>query len=315
VSRRLTAPAAESPMSAQADSLKSILFALGANLAIAIAKTAGAVFTGSSSMLAEAIHSFADCGNQALLIWGMREARRQASPEHPLGHGRAVYFWSFIVALMLFSMGGLFSIYEGVHKLSTSEPVKYAWVAVAILAFGVLAESFSLWGALREIDKERHGQSLWQWFRASRQSELLVILGEDLAALGGLALALVFILLSMVTGNPAWDAIGSICIGVLLVGVALLVGTEVKALLVGQSAEPRVVAAMRLHLEGEASVAQVYSLITQQLGGEVMVAVKARMQPTGSENGLIDAINAVERKFRSAFPQVRWLFFEPDLHE
>lgn len=302
-------------MSAQADSLKSILFALGANFAIALAKSAGALFTGSSSMLAEAIHSFADCGNQALLIWGMREGRRLASAEHPLGHGRAVYFWSFIVALMLFSMGGLFSIYEGVHKLSTSEPVKYAWVAVAILGFGAVAESFSLWGALREIDKERDGQTLWQWFRSSRQSELLVILGEDLAALGGLALALVFIVLSMVTGNPAWDAIGSIFIGVLLVGVALLVGTEVKALLVGQSAEPRVVADMRTHLEAQAAVAQVYSLITQQLGGEVMVAVKARMHLTGSETGLIDAINAVERGFRGAFPQVRWLFFEPDLHD
>lgn len=302
-------------MSAQADSLKSIFFALGANLAIALAKSVGAVFTGSASMLAEAIHSFADCGNQALLIWGMKEAKRGASPEHPLGHGRAIYFWSFIVALMLFSMGGLFSIYEGAHKLHDSEPVKYAWVAVGILAFGVAAESLSLWGALREINKERGDQSLWQWFRSSRQSELLVIFGEDLAALGGLVLALGFIALSMITGNPMWDALGSICIGVLLVLVAILVGVEVKALLVGQSAEPQVVERMRSHLAERPQIAQVYSLITQQLGGEIMVAVKARMQPQASDVALIEAINATERDLRVAFPQVRWIFFEPDLRD
>jgi cation diffusion facilitator family transporter len=302
-------------MSAQADSLKSILFALGANFAIALAKTAGAVFTGSASMLAEAIHSFADCGNQALLIWGLREAKRASSPDHPLGYGRAIYFWSFIVALMLFSMGGLFSIYEGAHKLHQSEPVKYAWVAVAILAFGVAAESVSLWGALREINKERSGASLWQWFRTSRQSELLVIFGEDLAALGGLALALFFIALSMITGNPMWDAVGSICIGVLLVLVALLVGIEVKALLVGQSADPQVLANMRAHLEAQPQVAQVYNLITQQMGSDIMVAVKARMQPQGSEAGLIAAINTAERSLRTAFPAVRWIFFEPDLED
>ena len=300
-------------MSTQADSMKSIFFALGANFAIALAKTAGAVFTGSSSMLAEAIHSYADCGNQALLIWGLREARGQASADHPLGYGRAIYFWSFIVALMLFSMGGLFSIYEGVHKLGSGEPVKNAWVAVAILAFGVVAESVSLWGALREIDKERGELGLWRWFRSSRQSELLVIFGEDLAALGGLATALVFILLSIVTGNPVWDAIGSICIGSLLVLVALLVGNEVKALLVGQSAEPQVVAAMRSHLEAQPEVAHLYNLITQQLGRDVMVAVKARMRPTGTDVALIEAINRVERGLKAAFPQVRWIFFEPDL--
>jgi cation diffusion facilitator family transporter len=300
-------------MSAQADSLKSIFFALGANFAIALAKSVGAVFTGSSSMLAEAIHSFADCGNQALLIWGLKEAKRASSPDHPLGYGRAIYFWSFIVALMLFSMGGLFSIYEGVHKLHGSEPVKYAWVAVSILTFGVAAESVSLWGAMREIDKERGELTLWQWFRTSRQSELLVIFGEDLAALGGLVLALGFIALAMITGNPMWDAVGSISIGILLVLVAILVGIEVKALLVGQSAEPQVLARMRAYLVAQPQVAQVYSLITQQLGSEIMVAVKARMHPVGSDVALIEAINTVEHALRQEFPKVRWIFFEPDL--
>ena len=302
-------------MAAQADSLKSIFFALGANFAIALAKSAGAVFTGSASMLAEAIHSFADCANQALLIWGLKEAKRAASADHPMGYGRAIYFWSFIVALMLFSMGGLFSIYEGVHKLHDTDPVKYAWVAVGILSFGVLAESVSLWGALREINKERGELSLWRWFRTSRQSELLVIFGEDMAALGGLVLALCFIGMAMVTGNPMWDAMGSISIGVLLVLVAVLVGVEVKALLVGQSAEPQLLARMREHLQAQPQVAQLYNMITQQLGSDIMVAVKARMYPLGSDVALVEAINEVERGLRAAFPQVRWVFFEPDLKD
>ena len=301
--------------SAPADSLKSILYALGANLAIAIAKTAGAVYTGSASMLAEAIHSFADCANQGLLLLGLREARRPASPEHPLGSGRAIYFWSFVVALMLFSMGGLFSIYEGVHKLQHPEPVHQAWVAIAILGFGVAAESVSLWGALREIAKVRGTRSLWRWFRTSRQSELLVILGEDIAALGGLALALAAISLAVATGDPMWDSLGSIGVGVLLVLVAILVGIEVKALLVGQGAEPDSVARMRRHLDAQPEVSLVYNVVTQQLGGDVMVAVKARMRPTGSEAGLLAAINRVERGFREQFPEVRWMFFEPDDHD
>lgn len=300
-------------MSAPADSIKSIIYALAANFAIAVAKTVGAVYTGSSSMLAEAIHSFADCSNQGLLLWGIKEANRPPTPDHPLGFGKAIYFWSFIVALMLFSMGGLFSIYEGLHKIANTDPVQHAWVAVAILTFGLAAESVSLWGCVREINKVRGGHSLWSWFKISRQSELVVILGEDLAALGGLALALGFIGLAMVTGNPVWDAIGSIAIGVLLLVVAVLVGTEVKALLLGQSAEPELLARMKKYLNEAPEVIETYNLLTQQLGNEIMVAVKARMKPTGSEIGLIEAINRVEAGFRIAFPEVRWIFFEPDI--
>ncbi len=300
-------------MSANADSLKSIIYALAANFAIAVAKTTGAIYTGSSSMLAEAIHSFADCGNQALLLWGLKEADQAPTPDHPLGYGKAIYFWSFIVALMLFSMGGLFSIYEGIHKISSTEPVRHAMVAVGILTFGIIAESISLWGCIREINKIRGNQSLWAWFKSSRQSELVVILGEDLAALGGLALALVFIGISMLTGNPVWDALGSIAIGVLLLVVAALIGTEVKALLIGQSAEPQMLAQMKKHLSEAPEVIELYNLLTQQLGSEIMVAVKARMQPQGSEVKLIEAINRVEAGFKAAFPQVRWIFFEPDV--
>jgi len=300
-------------MSAGADSLKSILFALGANFLIAVAKTGGAIFTGSSSMLAEAIHSYADCANQGLLLWGMREGRRSPDRDHPLGYGKAIYFWSFIVALMLFSMGGLFSIYEGVHKLQAIEPVENAWVAIGILAFGIAAESVSLWGCLREVNKDRGRQGLWRWFRTSRQSELLVVFAEDIAALGGLTLALVFISLSVVTGNPAWDAAGSICIGVLLVLVAVLVGVQVKELLIGQSVEARVLERMRAHLASHDEVETVYNMLTQQLGSDVMVAVKAKMRPAASAQALIESINRVEKGFRAAFPQVQWLFFEPDL--
>jgi len=300
-------------MSAGADSLKSILFALGANFLIALAKTGGAIYTGSSSMLAEAIHSYADCANQALLLWGLREGDRRPNPDHPLGYGKAIYFWSFIVALMLFSMGGLFSIYEGIHKLESSEPVENGWVAIGILAFGIAAESVSLWGCLREVNKDRGRQGLWRWFRSSRQSELLVVFAEDIAALGGLSLALGFIALSMATGNPAWDAAGSICIGVLLVLVAVLVGIEVKSLLIGQSVEGRVLQRMREHIAGDGEVETVYNVLTQQMGQDVMVAVKAKMRPTPSAQALVESINRIEQSFRAAFPQVRWLFFEPDI--
>ena len=302
-------------MSAGADSLKSILFALGANFAIAVAKTAGAVFTGSTSLLAEAIHSYADCANQGLLLWGLKEGKRTPSADHPLGHGKAIYFWSFIVALMLFSMGGLFSIYEGVHKLQDSEPIQYVWVAIAILVFSIAAESVSTWGCLREVNKERGELSLWRWFRTSRQSELLVVLAEDLAALGGLTIALAFIVVAVVTGDPRWDAAGSIAIGVLLVLVAIVVGIEVKALLIGQSVESGVLARMRGHLEGQPEVETVYNVLTQQLGRDVMVAVKAKMRPAATALALVEAINHVEQGFRAAFPQVQWLFFEPDVRD
>src|SRR5688572_4326146 len=222
----------------KADSVRTILYALGANLAIAAAKTAAAIFTGSSSMLAEAIHSYADAGNQGLLLWGMKQAKRPPTPDYPLGYGKAVFFWSFIVALVLFSLGGLFSLYEGWHKLAHPEPLSYAWVAVGILVFGLAAETVSLRACLAEVNKLRNGRSLWRWFRESRHSELVVVLGEDLAALLGLALALAAVLFTMWTGNPAWDALGSMAIGVVLIVVAIGIAVEIKGLLIGQSAEP-----------------------------------------------------------------------------
>src|SRR5262245_30645372 len=253
-------------MSGKADSVRTILYALGANLAIAAAKTAAAIFTGSSAMLAEAIHSFADSGNQLLLLWGMRQAKRPPSPDYPLGWGKAVYFWSFIVALVLFSVGGLFSVWEGWHKLARPEPLQYAWVAVAILVFGLVAESVSLRACLAEVNKVRGDKSLFRWFVASRQSELVVILGEDLAALFGLALALLAVLLTVFLENPLWDALGSIAIGLVLIVVAFGLGTEIKGLLIGQSADPEVEARMREFLVRQADVEKVFRLLTLQLG-------------------------------------------------
>jgi cation diffusion facilitator family transporter len=296
----------------KADSVRTILYALGANLAIAVAKTAAAVFTGSSAMLAEAIHSFADSGNQVLLLWGMKQAKRPPSPDYPLGWGKALFFWSFVVALVLFSLGGMFSLYEGWHKLQHPEPLTYAWVAVAVLVFGLAAETVSLRACLKEVNKVRSGRTLWHWFRESRQSELVVILGEDLAALLGLALALAAVLMTIFSGNPVWDAVGSMAIGAVLIVVAAGIAVEIKALLIGQSADPLVEAQLRDFLQKQPGIEKVFRLLTLQLGASLMVAVKAQMK-AGTTAELVADINRAEAAMRAEFPEIQWLFFEPDL--
>jgi cation diffusion facilitator family transporter len=296
----------------QADSVRTILYALGANLTIAAAKTAAAISTGSSSMLAEAIHSYADSGNQVLLLWGLKQAKRPPSPDYPLGWGKAVFFWSFIVALVLFSLGGLFSLYEGWHKLRDTEGLSYPWVAVGILVFAIGAETVSLRACLHEVAKVQRGRSLWQWFRESRQSELVVILGEDLAALLGLALALAAILMTIVSGNPVWDALGSMAIGVVLILVAIGIAVEIKGLLIGQSADPDTEARLREFLETRDGVEKIYKLLTLQLGGTLMVAVKVKMSATSAAD-LVASINRAEAALRTEFPEIQWLFFEPDV--
>lgn len=295
----------------KADSVRTVLYALGANLAIGVAKTAAAVFTGSSAMLAEAIHSYADSGNQGLLLWGMKQAKRPPTPDYPLGWGKAIFFWSFVVALVLFSLGGMFSLYEGWHKLAHPEPLTYAWVAVGVLVFGLVAETVSLRACLQEVRKVQGDRTLWQWFRESRQSELVVILGEDLAALLGLALALVAVLVTMVTGDPMWDAIGSMSIGAVLIVVAAGIAIEIKGLLIGQSAEPETEARLRAHLEKQDGVERVYRLITLQMGNSLMVAVKVKVKGPGLD-AAIGAINRAEGALRAEFPEIQWLFFEPD---
>jgi cation diffusion facilitator family transporter len=300
-------------MSGHANSLKAVLLALGANFAIFLSKLAAAVLTGSGAMLAEAIHSLADCGNQGLLLLGMRQAKRPPSEDYPLGWGRALYFWSFLVAILLFSVGGMFSIYEGVHKLGSPEPLQRPWLAVGVLVFGIVMEGISMRGCMQEVNKARDGMGLWQWFRETRSSELLVIFGEDLAALLGLALALLAILATILTGNLLFDAVGTIAIGVLLVVVAIAVAVEVKALLIGQGVEPRRRHELLAFLAERPEVAEVLNLITLQLGPDVMVSVKARMAPAADNLALIHNINAVERAMKARFPDVAWSFFEPDV--
>jgi divalent metal cation (Fe/Co/Zn/Cd) transporter len=216
---------------------------------------------------------------------------------------------------MLFSMGGVFSIYEGFHKFHHPESLNYPYVAIGVLLFSIIAESVSMWGCLREVNKERRGRTLKQWFKETRQSDLLVVFGEDLAALLGLCFALIAIILTIITGNSAYDAMGSIAIGALLVVIAFLIGIEVQALLIGQSVEPEQRIQMLEFLQKQDEIDQVFNLLTLQLGKDVMVAVKAKMVKTNSAEALVEAVNRCEVGFKRAFPQVLWSFFEPDLED
>jgi len=300
-------------MAGSGDSTRTIFFALGANFAIAVAKGVAAFVTGSGAMLAETVHSLADCGNQLLLLLGLRQAQRPASAEHPLGYGRAIYFWSFLVAVMLFSIGGMFSLYEGIHKLHNPKPLKQWWWAVGVLVFAIVAEGISMRACLHEVDKARGQRSLWRWFRESRQAELVVIFGEDLAALLGLVFALAAVVLTVVTGNPLWDAIGTIMIGALLIVIAVMVAVEVKAMLIGQSVDPELEAQLLQWLRARPEVVHLIHVITLQQGNDVVVSVQAQMREAATARALLEDINRVEDELKAAWPVVRWTFFEPDL--
>jgi cation diffusion facilitator family transporter len=293
-------------------SVKAILYALGANSGIALAKGGGALWTGSGAMLAETIHSVADCANQVLLLIGLRQAQRPATQEHPLGYGKVMYFWSLIVALLLFSVGGLFSVYEGVERILHPTQVKDPWLAIGILVFSIALEAFSLWGALRIIRERQGDRSFLEWFRVTRNSELMVVAGEDIAALFGLVFALLALLLTVATGNPLFDAAGSMAIGVLLIVVAFAIVREVKGLIIGESADPLVHEAIGRFLGARPEVEQVLNLITLQWGDRVVVAVKARMKEKQDISRLLEQINACEVDLKRKFPEVSWIFFEPD---
>jgi cation diffusion facilitator family transporter len=299
-------------MSHQNASVKSILFALLANLGIAITKTVAAVITGSGAMLAESIHSYADCSNQGLLFFGLNATKKKPDHEHPLGYGKEIYFWSFIVALILFSMGGLFSMYEGIHKLNSHEGLKSPLVAVVVLSVSMVFEAASLFGCLTQINKLRKKMSLWKWYKTSRQSELVVVLGEDVAALLGLSFALISVLLAIITGNPVYDAIGSIGIGVLLIVVSMFLAVKVKSLLIGQSSDDETRLAIQSLLESRPEIDRILNLITLQLGPQIMVAVKAKMKKVDSVDDLIDRINACEAELKKENRAIQWVFFEPD---
>lgn len=296
-------------------STRAIFYALGANFGIAVSKFGAAFYTGSGSLLAEAIHSSADCANQLLLLLGMKQARRPASADFPLGHHRVSYFWSMIVALLLFFMGGAFSFYEGVHRLLHPQPMENGGLALVVLGVAVVLEAFSLWGALKEIRHVSDGQAFLSWFRETRQPELMVVAGEDIAALVGLALAFLAVAATVVTGNPVWDALGTLAIGVVLMAIAIAVMIEVKGLIVGESVAPRLRAEIEAFVAAQPEVEQVLNVITLAWGEKVVIAVKARMRDMDIQTGLqmVDAINAVEERMQRQFLQAQWVFFEPDV--
>jgi cation diffusion facilitator family transporter len=297
---------------AHGSSAKAILYAFLANLGIAVSKTWAAFFTGSGSMLAEAIHSYADSANQVLLFLGLKQAQKPADAEHPLGYGKMSYFWSFIVALMLFSVGGLFSIYEGLHKLEISEPLNEVWVALLVLGVAIILETLSLLGCLREIRKLRKQQSLRAWLKETRNAELVVVFGEDIAALVGLALAFGALSLAALTGDPVYDAIGSIAIGVVLIVVSVFIAIRIRSLLVGRSAEPRLQRIIADVINSDEAFVELFNAITIQFGPKVMLAAKVRMAPELSVPEAVRHINALEQRIKTEAPEIGWCFIEPD---
>ncbi len=290
-----------------------IVQSLIVNVIIAVAKLGAALITGSGALLAEAIHTFADCGNQLLLLKGVKEGKRPPDAAHPLGYGRTVYFWSFMVALLLFTGGGVFSIYEGVHHFLHPEPIESAGVAVGILLFSLALEGWATLGNIKEMNGRRGQTSFFQFLKNTKDSDLVVVFGENAAAVLGLGFALVAVGLASVTGDSRFDALGSLGVGVILVGVAVFLAVEVKSLLVGEAADPEISAAVTDVAGAHADIERVLACITMQQGpGEVLVAVKLKMR-TGLDGAqLVRAINEFEAELQSRRPEVRWSFVEPD---
>lgn len=294
---------------------RAILYAFLANGGIAIAKTWAAWITGSGSMLAEAIHSYADTGNQVLLYLGLRQSGKAPDADHPLGYGKLSYFWSFIVALMLFSLGGLFSIYEGIHKFNHPEPLSDIWIAVGVLSVAIVLEGFSLLGCLREISAIRGTRPFRDWLKHTRSSELVVVLGEDIAALLGLALALFFISVAAATGNPVYDAIGSMCIGVVLIVISVFLTIRVRSLLVGRSADPLIQETIAEIIKDDDDIEKVFNAITLQFGPDTLLAAKIKIKSGTEIDHAIEHINGLERRLKEEIPDLKWCFIEPDVSD
>jgi cation diffusion facilitator family transporter len=292
---------------------RAILYAFVANFGIAIAKTWAAWLTGSGSMLAEAIHSYADTGNQVLLYLGLKQSQRPADAEHPLGYGKLSYFWSFIVAILLFTLGGMFSIYEGIHKFNHPEELSKVWVAIVVLVLAILLEGGSLLGCLREIKNVRGERPFREWLKHTRNSELVVVLGEDIGAQLGLFLALGFLITALITGNPVYDAMGSMCIGVILLVISAFIGWRIKSLLVGRSADPEVQEAIDEVIAEQDSIEHVFNTITVQYGPDTMLAAKIKLKSGITIDAAVRDINELERKLKARIPNLQWLFIEPDV--
>ncbi len=264
-------------------------------------------------MLAEAIHSYADTGNQVLLYLGLKQSQRPPDKEHPLGYGKLSYFWSFIVALLLFSMGGLFSIYEGVHKLTHPEALSQVWVALAVLVVAIFLEGASLLGCLREIRRVRGERPFRDWLKHTRNSELVVVLGEDIGAQVGLIFALGFLIAAAITGNPVYDALGSICIGLVLIVISLFISWRIRALLVGRSADPEIRRLIDEIISRQDGIDFVFHIITIQFGPDTMLAAKIKMRDGVTIETAVASINALEKELKDRIPKLKWCFIEPDI--
>ncbi len=294
---------------------KAIIAAFLANAGIAVTKFIAWAFSGSSSMLAESVHSVADAGNQLLLLLGGRQARKKADAEHPFGYGRERYVYAFVVAIILFSIGGVFSIYEGVDKLTHPHPLENWWLPVLVLVIAIVLESFSLRTAVKESNHLRGTQNWIQFVRRAKQPELPVVLLEDVAALMGLVFALIGVGLTVLTGDNVWDGVGTIAIGVLLVLVAVILGIETKSLLVGEGANPDDHAKILAALNGNPKVEAVIHMKTLYLGPEeLLVAAKIAVPKTTKAVEIAAAINAVEADVRKAVPAARVIYLEPDIY-
>jgi cation diffusion facilitator family transporter len=293
---------------------RAIIAALLANLGIAVTKFVAFLFTASSAMLAESIHSVADSGNQLLLLVGGRRSQRQASPEHPFGYGRERYIYAFIVAIVLFSVGGLFAIYEGYHKITHPEPLERAWIAMVVLGVAIVLESFSLRTAVHESNKVRGRRSWTEFIRTAKAPELPVVLLEDIGALLGLVLALVGIVLAVLTDDAFWDGVGSICIGVLLVLIAFVLAIETKSLLLGEGASRDDVAKIEAALTEIPQVQRIIHMKTLHLGpDELLVAAKIAVSGGATGTEVAQTIDDCEMRIREAVPIARVIYLEPDI--
>jgi cation diffusion facilitator family transporter len=294
---------------------RAIVAALAANVGIAVTKFAAFLLTSSSSMLAESIHSLADSGNQVLLLIGGRRASRAATPEHPFGYGRERYVFAFIVSVVLFSVGGLFALYEGFHKVRHPEPIdSWQWVPVLVLVVAIGLESYSFRTAIHESNEVRGGLTWVQFIRRAKAPELPVVLLEDFAALIGLVLALFGVGLTLITDDGVWDGIGTMAIGVLLGGVAVVLAIETKSLLLGEGATPEAVARITAALVDDPSVHRVIHMKTMHLGpDELLVAAKIAVAPTDSAAEVARAIDAAEARVRAVEPVARMIYLEPDI--
>ena len=290
-----------------------VVKSLAVNGIIASSKGVAAAITGSGTLLAETLHSFADCGNQLLLLLGIKQAKKPPDAKHPLGYGRAMYFWSFIVALLLFFGGGVFSIYEGIHKMQHPEPVGDITIGLVILGIALVLEGWSTLGNIKLMNQRRGSTPFFRYLRETKDSDLIVVFGENSAAVLGLILALIAILVAKQTNDGRWDAGGSLAIGAVLVGVATFLAREVKGLLVGESADPKLVSAAEQLASSDPNVEKVLRIISVQQGpGEILVAMKLKMRSGLETDQLVAAINEFERALEAQIPEVKWSFIEPD---